>query len=106
MAYSADIDLRAFWSHYPSPAAANGARKASSGTAWLALKACGANGHSGTSMRTRARISLQRKRRVQGMSLSELESALKAMMEKLERNWALSTALILVAIVALSSFSE
>jgi hypothetical protein len=38
------------------------------------------------------------------MSRSELESALKAMLEKLERNWALSAALMLVAIIALSSF--
>jgi hypothetical protein len=38
------------------------------------------------------------------MSRTDLESAFKAMMEKLERNWALSAALMLVAIVALSSF--
>lgn len=38
------------------------------------------------------------------MTLSDIESALKAMMEKLERNWPLSAALMLVAIVALSSF--
>jgi hypothetical protein len=37
------------------------------------------------------------------MSRAELEAALKAMMEKLERNWPLSMALILVAIVVLSS---
>jgi hypothetical protein len=51
----------------------------------------------------RSRISLQRERQNPAFSRTRLESAFKAIMEKVERNWALSAALILVAIVAASS---
>jgi len=54
-------------------------------------------------MRTKSRGFPQRRRQVRTLSRSELESTLKWVMEKLERNWALSAALMLVAIVALSS---